>query len=113
MTGPTAPATAPVAPDTTPPFSELALAKARHEGARAAVAELQLRRLQGELVPLAEIRAEVTQRYTIVRTRLLGVAARVKQRAPHLAAADVALIDDLVREALEEIADGAAASAGA
>lgn len=100
----------PAADESTPPGPPagptLADARMRHETARASVSELELRRLQGELVPLSEVRAEVAARYTVVRTRLLGVPARVKQRAPHLAAADVRLIDDFIREALEELADG-------
>jgi phage terminase Nu1 subunit (DNA packaging protein) len=81
------------------------VSEARREAARAVVAELEARRRNSELVSLAEIRAEVTQRYALVRTRLLAVPARVRQRAPHLAAADVRLFEDLIREALEELAD--------
>jgi len=111
ITGPTARARkqpAEAEPVDAPPPNALAAARVRHETARAAIAEMEQRRLEGELVPLDEIRAEVVQRYTTVRTRLLGVPSRLKQRAPHLSATDVRMVDDLIREVLEELADGAA-----
>lgn len=68
--------------------------------------ELELAERKGELVSTADARAQVVERYTVVKTRLLGLPARVKQRLPHVAADDVRVIDDLVREALEDLADG-------
>lgn len=70
------------------------------------VDELELAVRKGELVTVEESRAGVIDAYTVVKTRILGLAARVKQRLPHVAAEDVRVIDDLVREALEELADG-------
>lgn len=69
--------------------------------------ELEVRR--GELIPVDEARATVIDAYTIVRTKLLGVPARCGQRMPELSTEDVALIEDLIREALEELADADAA----
>jgi len=69
-------------------------------------AEIALLEKQGRLVPLVEIRTEVARRYVVVRTHLLGLASKVRQRLPHIAAADVRTIDDLVREALTELAVG-------
>ena len=69
---------------------------------------LDLARRRGELVPLEDVRADVFEAYSIVRTRLLGVPARAKQRLPHLGAGDVATLDELIREALEELAGRAA-----
>ncbi|HET9625892.1 MAG TPA: hypothetical protein VFP84_31240 [Kofleriaceae bacterium] len=54
---------------------------------------------------VAEVRANIIAEYTVVKTRILGVQARVAQRAPHVAAEVVPLIDDLLREALEELAN--------
>lgn len=59
---------------------------------------------KGELIPVDEARAAVMNSFTIVRTRLLGVPTRCKQRLAILSSADVGVIDDLVREALEELA---------
>jgi P27 family predicted phage terminase small subunit len=66
--------------------------------------ELELAKRRGELVDVAEARAAVIEEYSVVKTRLLGLPARVKQRLPHVAAEDVRVIDELVREALEELA---------
>lgn len=78
--------------------------RARREAALADMAELEVAERRGSLVPVDEARAEVQQRYTLVRTRLLGVPARVVQRMPHLAAEVVPVLDELLREALEELA---------
>lgn len=51
------------------------------------------------------MRADLIAKYTVVKTRILGVPARAAQRAPHVAAEVVPLIDDLLREALEELAN--------
>jgi len=40
------------------------------------------------------------------RTHLLGLPTRAKQRLPHLSNADLGVLDGLVRESLEELADG-------
>lgn len=71
-------------------------------------AALELGRLRGELVPVADVEQALRSEYHAVKTRLLGLPSRAKQQLPHLAAADVAVIDALVREALEELADGVA-----
>lgn len=67
--------------------------------------ELDLAARRGELVSVAEARSAVVEAYTVVRTKLLGLPSRVKQRLPHIAAADVVVIDDLIRDALSALAD--------
>lgn len=79
-------------------------AAARREAALADIAELDAAERKGELVSVAEARADVIDKFAIVRTKLLGVPSRVAQRMPHLAAEVVPVLDDLIREALEEIA---------
>src|SRR5690606_2437824 len=69
------------AADHGPPPPALAISRARREAALAARAELELARLQGELVNVAEARLEVIAAYTLVRTRLLGIPARARQRS--------------------------------
>jgi len=66
--------------------------------------DLDLQVKRGELLPIEEARATVIDAYTIVRTRLLGVPVRCKQRIRKLSPADVAAIDELIREALEQLA---------
>lgn len=79
-------------------------AAARREAALADMAELDRDERKGELVSVEEARDDVINRFAIVRTKLLGVPSRVAQRMPHLAAEVVPVLDDLIREALEEIA---------
>lgn len=80
-------------------------AAARREAAKADLAELDVAERKGELVPADEARAVLVDKFTIVKTRILGVPARVAQRMPHLAAEIVPVIDELLRDALEELAD--------
>lgn len=85
-------------------------AAARREDALADLAEMDVLERRGELIPAAAARAQVIDRYTVVKTKILGVPSRVAQRLPHVARADVAVIDDLLREALIELADGDASA---
>jgi hypothetical protein len=88
--------------------------RARRESALADMAEIEVAERRGELVPVDEARADVVSRFTVVRTRLLGVPSRVAQRLPHLAGEVVPVLDELLREALEELAlDGGTAKDGA
>jgi hypothetical protein len=68
--------------------------------------ELDLAKRKGELVSVGEARGAVIEKFSVVKTKMLGLPVRVKQRLPHLAAQDIRMIDDLVREALEALADG-------
>lgn len=81
-------------------------AMARKEAALADMAEIDVLERKGELVPVAEARARVIDKFTIVKTRILSVPSRVAQRLPHMTPADVQVMDDFLREALEELADG-------
>jgi hypothetical protein len=62
-------------------------AAARREAALAVLAELDVAVRQGELVPVAEARQAVIDKFSIVRTRILGVPLRVAQRVPHVSPA--------------------------
>jgi hypothetical protein len=79
-------------------------AAARREAAQAEMAEIELAERKASLVPVAEARANMIDKFTVVKTRLLGVPTRVAQRMPHVAAEAVPVIDALLREALEELA---------
>lgn len=88
--------------DGTPP---LAVSQARREAARAGLAELELEQRKGSLVTVEESRQVMTDKFSAVRTRLLGLPAKIKQRLPHVAVEDVRVIDEIVRAALEVLAD--------
>lgn len=81
-----------------------AVSEARLMAAKAAIAELELEERRGELVAVDDARADVIAKFTAVRTRILGVPTRIAQRLPHIAADVVPVIDELLREALEELA---------
>ena len=88
-------------------------AAARREAAQAELSELEVAERKGELVSVAKAREDVIAKFTIVRTRMLGVPSRVAQRLPHVAVEVVPIVEELVREALEELAaDGGAADGG-
>lgn len=79
-------------------------AAARRENALADMAELEAAEKKGELVPVAEARADMINTFTTVKTKILGVPTRVAQRFPQLGADVVPVIDALLREVLEELA---------
>lgn len=68
------------------------------------LAELELAERRGSVVDADEARADVIAAYSLVKTRLLGVPSRLAQRVPDLAAKVVPVVDELIREALEELA---------
>lgn len=81
----------------------LATASAREKHFRAKLAELKYRERAGELVEAAVVTAQLVDAITICRTKLLGLPSKAKQRLPHLTLEDLAAIDAIVREALEEL----------
>jgi phage terminase Nu1 subunit (DNA packaging protein) len=82
------------------------LAKARREAALASMAEDELRRRRGELVSAANLGNRLRDVFTQCKTKLLGIPTRARQALPHLTGADVGVLDSLVREALEDLAEG-------
>lgn len=65
--------------------------------------ELKVRTRAGELVEAKKVTDQVFGVFNRLRTRLLGLPTRAKQQLPHLSPQDVAMVDSLVREALEEL----------
>jgi hypothetical protein len=85
----------------------LAASRARLERARAEKAEIELASMRGEVMPTAQIEAQWIELITRTQTKLLGIPSKMKSTLPHLTRADVATIDKLIREALEDLAAGA------
>ena len=83
--------------------SGLALATQRERDARAKLAELEYARKSRELVPARDVEVRWSARVVAARTTLLGLPTRAKQRLPHLTVKDLAELDTLVREALDEL----------
>lgn len=89
-----------------PPPGSYAAARARREDTLAKIAEMEYQEKMSELVNAAELRGEIAKLHTEAKTRILGVASKIKARVPTLTAVDLLLIEDLLREALGEIASG-------
>jgi phage terminase Nu1 subunit (DNA packaging protein) len=81
------------------------VARTRRELALAEIAEHQLAQLRDEFVPAEEARAYIVGKFTLVKTLLLGVPSKLKQRDRSFTTAQIALVDDTIREALNELAD--------
>lgn len=90
-------------PDDQGEAAALAKASAREKHFRAKLAELKYRERAGELVEAAGIQAQLVDTITTCRTKLLGLPSKAKQRLPHLTLEDLATIEAIVREALEEL----------
>jgi phage terminase Nu1 subunit (DNA packaging protein) len=84
-----------------PAHVRLLESRAKREAAMAELAAIEVLEKRAALVPADEVRAKFAEVIGVARTKLLGVPTRCKQRMPHLTSADVRLIDDIVREALE------------
>lgn len=79
--------------------------KAVAEAYKARLLKLEYDEKAGRLLPADTVKIEIASMIATVRTRLLGVPTKAKQRIPHLTRDDVNEIEDLIREALEELAD--------
>jgi len=91
--------------------SPLQDATLRERKARAWAMELEIARKTRELVPSREVDLRWSAHVVAARTRLLGLPSRAKQRLPHLTGADIGILESLIREALEELADETLAAA--
>lgn len=95
-------------PESGPPVAVLGASLAENNAAKvywqARQVELKVRRESGELVPAADVRNELETVFRTCRTRLLGIPARAVQVLPELDARGVAVLEGLIREALEGLA---------
>lgn len=73
---------------------------------KAQQAEMNYRREAAELVLASDVADRWSAIVALSRTKMLGVPAKIKARLPHLTRDDVASIDAVIREALEELAAG-------
>jgi phage terminase Nu1 subunit (DNA packaging protein) len=93
----------PVAPAMADERKRLLTAQARR-------AELDNAKTAGELVSAREVELAWASHIVEARTQILGVPSRYRQRVPHATAADLAVLDKLLRESLEALADRGAAT---
>lgn len=87
------------------PESPMVRAAAREKHWKAERAEIEVRRLAGELVDAEEVQAEFVDLCTTVRNKLLGLPNRMKQAHPDLTLQHLATLDQYVRESLEDLPD--------
>ena len=66
--------------------------------------ELERQQKEQSLVPVDEVNLKWQGIITTTRNKLLGVASKAQQRLPDLDVSAVNCIDDIGREALEELA---------
>lgn len=73
---------------------------------KARTSKLEHDQRAGELVNKADVAAEYAAMVVTTRNKLLGIPAKAKARAPDLTVEHVQLLDELIREALEALANG-------
>lgn len=95
-----------VASPAPPPMEEsVASATERLKSAQADLAELKRDAERGELVLASEVEKRLVAVFTACKTRLLAIPSRARQALPHMVNADVATLENLIREALEDLVE--------
>lgn len=79
--------------------------RARNEAAKAGLSTLQLMKEKGKLVDVEGVRVEIAKKFSEIRSKLLGVPSRLIQRSSTVTSEDAGLVENLIREALEALAD--------
>lgn len=86
-------------------MSSLAQASTAEKVYKARIAKLKFEERSGKLVPADDVRAEWAQLVTQSRAKVLAIPSKIKTRLPHITRQDVSVIEELIRESLEELAD--------
>ena len=73
---------------------------------KARLLKLDYDRRAGLLIEADKVKSEWFKIVTEAKTKILGLPAKAKANLPHLSPADIAVIDRLCREALEDLANG-------
>ena len=84
-------------------YPEYGESKARTEHLKAELLELERQEKEKSLVPVEEVNNTWQKIITNTRNKLLGVSSKAQQRLPDLDNSAVSCIDDIIREALEEL----------
>jgi phage terminase Nu1 subunit (DNA packaging protein) len=90
-------------PSQLPDYNE---SRARTEWLKAELMELERAEKEGELVKAAEVAKKWGEVVAIARTKVMGIPSKAKQRIPEIPADAFVALEDIVREALEDLADG-------
>ena len=81
--------------------------RARTEHLKAELLELERKQKESLLVPAAEIEAKWVEIVTQARTKMLGIPTKAKQRIPDLDTDAMGVLEDIVRETLEDLSSTA------
>lgn len=81
-------------------------ARAAREVYQAKLAKLEYEQKIGKLVDADEVAAKWSKLITAAKTRILGIPAECKSRQADLPLAVIAVIDNVCREVLEDLANG-------
>ena len=86
--------------DAIPDYDE---SRARTEHLKAELLELERKQKEGQLIRADEVEAKWVEIVTLARTKILGIPTKAKQRIPDLDTDAIGLLDDIVRETLEDL----------
>ena len=86
-----------------PTISESRIVREHYD---AQLAKLEYEKERGKFIGIDESRRAWSAIATAARTRLLGVPSSAKIRMPELTAGQIATIEELIRDALSDVADG-------
>ena len=81
------------------------ISDARKAAADADIAEIKLAQMREELVPAADVASAWGKIIANTRAKILSLPSKAKGRIPHLSIAEIGILDALVYEALEELAE--------
>ena len=84
-----------------PSFNE---SRAKREAMMARLAEIDVEEREKLLVPSDDVKKAWVQLVTIAKTKVLGIPTKAKQRIPDLDKGAMGLLDEIVRETLEDLA---------
>jgi hypothetical protein len=85
-----------------------AAARAVREAYAARRAKLQFEKESGKVVDVDEVRDRWSKTLLAIKTRILGIPSKVRSQHPDMPHTDVAIIDQICREMLEELANDVA-----
>ena len=77
--------------------------RARSEYEKANLLELERKQKEKLLLPADQVERVWANTVATVKTKLLAVPTRLRQRIPHLSLEEVAIADELIRESLMEL----------
>ena len=80
--------------------------RARTEYLKAELMEFDRAEKEGELIRADEVTKAWGEIVAITRTKMMAVPTKAKQRIPEISADDFVVLEEIVREALEELSNG-------